>query len=652
MDYFGKKYDRLPGDEKRRKMTGESELIESWKGYMSSDDEVLKKQKDIAQIVPERNFSHLSWLYAISALICLVLAGRMWHLQIVQGAESLEKAEGNMIHVKTNYAPRGVIYDRNGQILAGNKSRYDLKVIPAMLPADSEQRLANYNEIASILDMESSQLRDETEKDGLAVWSEELLKEDLDRNQALVFETRNFPGFFIEDVAVRNYLCDEACAHVLGYTGKVSPEELASSKDYQPIDQVGRSGLESFYEDNLRGENGAEYRVVDATGQVINVLTPKSSRPGYNLITTLDEKLQQTAYEELMSQMTRDGVTGGAVVVTNPNNGEILSLVSAPSYSDNKMVTGLSTDDYNNLMNDEKLPLFNRAISGEYPPGSTFKIVTATGILEEGLAGRYDIVDDEGTLRVQNIYDPDIVYIFYSWDHSGLGQVNVVDALRKSSDIFFYVYGGGYQDIEGLGIDRLKLYAEKFMLNNTLGIDLDGERGGFIPTPAWKKNTFDENWYLGDDYNAAIGQGDILATPLQVNAYTSAIANGGTIYRPHILQEIVDNQGSQIMKISPNIAKSDIAGLETIDVIREGLRAAVTDGTAKLLNDAVVTVAGKTGTAQYANNEKEHAWFTCYAPFDKPEIAVTVLIEGGGEGSTYAAPIALKIINQYFGEKT
>jgi len=651
MDYFGNKYDLLPGDDKRRKMAGENDFIESWKGYMSSEDEVLKNQKDIAQIVPERNFANLNWLYGVTLLICLVLGGRMWQLQIVKGAESLERAEGNMIHVKTNYAPRGVIYDRNGQILAGNKSRYDLKVIPAMLPDDNNQRLDNYNEIAKILGTESSQIRDDTEKDGLQVWDEVVLQENLDREAALVFKTHSFPGFFIENVSMRDYVCDEQCSHFLGYTGKVSEDELASSKNYQPIDQVGRSGLESFYEDELRGENGAEYRVVDATGQVINVLTPRESAAGYNVVTTIDFDLQQLAYQELMQELERSEVTGGAVVVSDPASGEIITLASAPSFSSNQMIGGLSADEYEQLLNNEKLPLFNRAISGEYPPGSTFKIVTATGILEEGLADRYDTVNDEGVLRIQNIYDPDIVYLFYSWDRSGLGVVDVVGALKKSSDIYFFVFGGGYEDTEGLGIDRLNNYAEKFMLSNTLGIDLSGERAGFIPTPEWKLNVIGEEWYLGDDYNAAIGQGDILATPLQVNAYTAAIANGGAIYRPHLLQKIVDSQGSEIMIFQPTKAKDNIMSEETLNIIREGMRAVVTDGTAKLLNEAVVPVAGKTGTAQYANNEKEHAWFTCYAPYDNPQIAVTVLVEGGGEGSSAAAPIALNLINQYFSEE-
>jgi len=649
LDIFGQQYDRLPGDEKKRKIHPNLQIIESWEGNLASEDQLLKKQKDISQLVPDRKFSHLYYFYALTVLFGLVLFGRLWQLQIVKGEESLKTAEGNIIHVKTTYAPRGVLYDRHGEIITGNTSRYDLKVIPAMLPEDDRDRYHYYQEINNIINLGETNLRDLIEQEGLYNWNEIVVVKNLDRDQALVLKTKNLPGFFVENISSRLYYCDSECAHVLGYTGQVTPEQLTDNDDYQPIDQVGKSGLELYYENELKGKNGAEYQMVDATGQITNILTPKNSEPGNNLITTLDSQLQKTAYQQLMATIDKNpAATGGAVVVSDPNNGEILALVSAPSFSSNQMSTGLTQAEYDALLNDEKLPLFNRSITGEYPPGSTFKIVTASGILSENLATPAQTVIDEGSIRIVNKYDPSIIYIFWGWDHAGLGPVNIVDALALSSDIYFYIFGGGYEDIEGLGIDRLQKYAEKYMISKTLGIDLLGESPGFIPTPDWKLATKGEEWYLGDDYNTAIGQGDILTTPLQINAVTAAIANGGNIYRPHLIKSITDADGQSKLTTQPEVISQNIISSDNIAIIRQGLENVVTNGTAKIMQSAPVSVAGKTGTAQYANNEKEHAWFTCYAPADNPQIAVTVFVEGGGEGSDAAAPIALEIINSYF----
>ncbi len=648
MDFFGNKYNSLPGDEKKRVIKKNWQEIDSWEGNLSSDDKLLSNQKDISEIVPERNFINLSVIYAVGIVLFLILGVRLWQLQIVKGAESLEKAEGNIIHIKTTYAPRGVIYDRNENILAGNEARYDMLVVPALMDKNTEEKYDNYRSIAEILGIETTKVREVVEAEGVNNWNEVVIAKNIPREQALLFKTRNIPGFFVEDIASRKYYCNEECAHVIGYTGQVSEDELAKDDQYQPIDQVGRSGLESYYESELKGVNGADYRIVDAAGRTVSVLTPRDSLPGENLVTTLDVDLQKMAYEEIKAKIGQGDTTGGAVVISNPNTGEIITLASAPSFSAEQMSQGISEEDYAALLNDKNLPLFNRAIAGEYPPGSTFKIVTASAILSEKVAGIDDYVVDTGSLRIVNKYDPNIVYVFWGWNHSGLGSVNVVDALALSSDIYFYIYGGGYEDKVGLGIDRLKAYAEKYMLSKKLGIDIDGERPGFIPTPDWKNNTFGEEWYLGDDYNTAIGQGDILATPLQVNFYTAAIANGGKIYRPHLMQRLVDKDKKTIMEIQPELLKDNIIDMENIGIIRTGLEAVTDNGTAKILQSAIVKVAGKTGTAQFDNNTKEHAWYTCYAPVDNPQIAVTVMAEGGGEGSDAAAPIALKLINKYF----
>lgn len=652
MDIFGEKYNYLPGDEKKRKLNANMQIIDSWEGNLSSEDLLLKNQRDISELVPERKMSHLKWLYLITIMLFLVLTARLWQLQIVQGAESLKKAEGNTIHVKTVYAPRGVIYDRQGKIIAGNVSRYDLKVVPALLPDDKSLREKNYLKLSSIANIDPKQLIDQIDKEGISSWHEIIIAKNLERNIALVLKTKNFPGFSIENISSRNYYCDQECSHFIGYTGQVSSEELEKNESYQAIDQVGRAGLESYYEKQLKGTNGAEYRIVDASGQTTSVLTPKQSKSGNNLTVTVDNDLQKLAYDKLSEISSKNNqVTGGALVATNPNNGEIISLVSFPSFSANKFTNGLTQEEYDVFLKDEKLPLFDRTISGEYPPGSTFKIITSAAILNEKITSPDTYIVDQGSIRIVNKYDPSIIYIFYSWDHAGLGRVNMVDALALSSDIYFYIFGGGFEDYNGLGIKKLQQNAEKFMISKTLGIDLYGERPGFIPTPEWKQKVKNEEWYLGDDYNAAIGQGDILATPLQVNAYTSAIANGGQIYKPHLLREITDSSGKKIITAQPEVISSKIITPENLAIIKQGMEEVVSRGTAKMMQSASVKVAGKTGTAQYANNTKEHAWFTCYAPADNPQIALTVFVEGGGEGSESAVPIALEYLNYYFSHK-
>ncbi len=649
MDYFGRKYDRLPGDNKRRNINPNQQEIESWEGNLSSTDKLLQTKKELSEVLPDRNFTWQYLAQLFSILLLLILGARLWQLQVIKGAESLKKAEGNIIHVKTNYAPRGVIYDRQGNIIAGNTSRYDLKVIPALLPDNNSQRLTIYQDISSITSISVSDISRLVEKDGLKNWNELLIAKNLDRDKSLLIKSKTIPGFFVQTISSRQYYCDQECAHFLGYTGLVDQDTLNSDEKYQPIDQVGKSGLEIYYEKELKGTNGAEYRIVDATGKIIQTLTPKESSAGNNLYTTIDSDLQKFVFQRLQDKLSSiPKATGASVVISDPNTGQILSLVNYPSFSINQMTKGLTQAEYDSLLNDEKLPLFNRAISGEYPPGSTFKIVTATAILAEKIADINTFINDQGSLKIVNKYDPSIIYIFYSWDHAGLGAVNVVKALSLSSDIYFYIFGGGYEEYQGLGIEKLIKYAEKYMLSKTLGIDLSGERAGFVPYPSWKQKTKNEQWYLGDDYNTAIGQGDILVTPLQVNAYTEAIANGGKIYRPHLLQTIKTSDGKIKLNINPEVISDNILEQNDLQIIRQGLEEVVTDGTAKFMQNAIVKVAGKTGTAQFNNNEKEHAWFTCYAPADNPQIAITVFVEGGGEGSDTAAPIALDIVNYYF----
>jgi penicillin-binding protein 2 len=318
-------------------------------------------------------------------------------------------------------------------------------------------------------------------------------------------------------------------------------------------------------------------------------------------------------------------------VVQDVKNGEILALVSWPSFDPTPFATGISESEYQKLLTDPRRPLFNRAISASFPPGSTFKLVTATAALEEKVITPSTLIDDKGFIAVGS-------FIFKGWAPEGLGLVNLETAIAKSSDIYFYTVGGGYGSQRGVGVEKLADWARRLGLGAETGIDLVGEVSGLVPDEEWKLAARGEPWYIGNTYHMSIGQGDVLVTPLQLNNLVVAIANGGTLFKPFLVKDV-----------PPEILRADVASAETLDLVRQGMRAAASPGgTAYPVYDFKVAVAGKTGTSETGGKEKTHAWFTCFAPFESPEIAVTVFLEEGGEGSHDTAPVARQILENYF----
>lgn len=456
----------------------------------------------------------------------------------------------------------------------------------------------------------------------------------------------------------RNYLYGEAMAHVLGYLGEISQEELNHCQtvrdcQYQAGNIVGQVGIEKQYDDRLRGTDGGDLIEKDANGQVIRQIGSKEPVAGQNLTLTLDAGLQRQAYQ-LLTKISQDSEyvgEGGAIIISQPQTGEILALVSSPGFDPNlfSIFSEESIDQKQKekekkiaeVLNDKQLPMFNRAVGGEYPPGSTFKIVTAVAGLEEGKIDANTQVEDTGEIKIG-------LYRFSNWYFNQYGKtegiIGLVRAIARSNDIFFYKVG------EWLGITSLSEWARYFGLGFKTDIDIPGEANGLMPDPQWKQEYKGESWYLGDTYISAIGQGDILMTPLQVNQMTSIIASGGQWCQPHLLKDLEiseDESSSACQKLDIND--------QTLDLLTEGMKqVAETGGTAfPLFNFKVkgklIEIAAKTGTAEFGDvNDKTHAWLTAFAPAKEPQLVMTVLLEAAGEGSYQAAPVAKELLEYWF----
>lgn len=522
--------------------------------------------------------------YGILIIGALLLFGRLFELQIIYGARNREVAEGNRIRKIVDPAPRGVILDRNGRELVRNVPLYRIK--------DSSQ----------------------------PEW------QTISREQALKIEAKGEdPDNFRVDIG-RSYIYGPALAHILGYLGELNIQEVSSGKGNSG-DLTGRTGIEEQYNYLLRGVDGGEVYEVNAIGERIREIGKSQPIPGKNLHLTIDAQLSGVAFQALEGKP-------GAVVVTNAKNGQVLALVSSPSFDPQNITP--------EVLNDATMPMFNRAISGLYPPGSTFKIVTGTAGLQEGKIDENTLYEDKGFIQVGTFNYNNWYYTQYGRTE---GQINLIKAFQRSTDTFFYKVG------EWVGPDKLAFWAKEYGLGQETGLDIPGEVAGLVPDPEWKERVIGERWFLGNTYHFAIGQGDLLTTPLQINMMTGVVANGGKLCRPRILgQENKGEEECQDLKIKP----------ENLKLIAEGMKEVCsTGGTAFPFFNFKPQVACKTGTAEFGplvNGKREtHAWLTAFAPFDsfdsaqdKPEIVVTVLVEGGGEGSYVAAPIAKKVIEEWF----
>lgn len=570
--------------------------------------------------------------YIIITLVIGVLFFRSFYLQIILGEKNREKAEGNRLRIRITKAPRGIIFDRRKVPLVKNIGAFSVEVYPADLPTKKEDRFYLYQRLAGILNIPLSEIE---KVEGRRNYQDPVtLKDDLPLEEAILLESKlmNVPAVKIVKKPVREYPPKElALGHILGYVGE----------------KGGEAGIESVYEEDLKGEDGKQTIEVDALGQIRRILASTPPRSGNSLMLSLDLGLQEQMSKSLSAMMEKTKSKAAVGIAADPKTGEILALVSLPSYDNNLFAKGMNQKDYDKLVKDPHKPLFNRAIAGMYPPGSTIKPVVAAAALNERIINTKKSIFDPGVITIVNQYNPSIFYKFPDWKPGGHGKVDIYKAIEQSCDIFFYALGGGWQDIAGLGEKRLVSWFGKFGLGKKTGIDLTGEKEGFIPTAEWKKKVKKENWYQGDSYHIAIGQGDLLATPIQVLNYTIFFANGGKVYRPHFVTEIQNPEGQTIKKIEPKVMIENIVDKENVEVVRQGMRRVVTSGTARSLGNLPFSVAGKTGTAQNPHGEP-HAWFVSFAPYEDPQIATVVLVENGGEGSSSAVPVTREILEYWY----
>ncbi|MCK5084063.1 MAG: penicillin-binding protein 2 [Candidatus Pacebacteria bacterium] len=605
-------------------------------------DSVARKDSNLEIPLGVKNIKTVKKLFFL-VLLALVLQSA--YLQIIKGGHYTEISENNYKRVVAVKSPRGIIYDRNNKQIVFNVPIFDLVIIPYDFLKDKDRIKEKIKKLSLIIEMKEDDLTEKINKADRFSHQSFLILENIEKDEALILEEeiKKIDGVKLEKNAIRNYIDSKYISNIIGYSGRINEKELNVNSGYLLTDTIGKDGLELFYEKQLRGEYGKEEIEVDSFGEKTRTINKEAPVSGNNLILNVDIELQKKIYDELEKIIERlETEAGASVVAINPKNGAVLALVNFPSYDNNLFAKGISSDDYNKLLADKTNPLLNKAIAGQYPPGSTFKPLIGVAALQEGIISPQRKIFASGAIYVGSYSYPD-------WKVHGL--VDLKKAIAQSCNVYFYTVGGGHGNIEGLGIDRIKKYANLFGLGNISGIDIPGEIKGLTPDKKWKEETKNEKWYIGDTYHVSIGQGDVLATPLQIANYTAVIANGGKLFQPQIVDKIIDSDGKIIEDIDPKIIKEGFVDLENIKWVQKGMRENVISGSGIALRNLPIEVAGKTGTAQYFGNQKTHAWYIAYAPYDDPEIALAVIIEGGGEGHAAAVPVAKEVLDWYFGDR-
>jgi penicillin-binding protein 2 len=652
----------------------------------------------------------------VIAAAFLALAARIYVIQFVNREQYLGQAAENRFDEVSIPATRGIVVDRNGVQLAVNTASANVAVTPALLPEDSAQELLVLERLAGLLGIpfqgelntvdergipEQSLLEMVREGESIAPYKAVIVARDIDHETArmLISEHDSFPGVEVEWVSVRQYPTGALTSHLIGYMGPI-PEDRADEFEAQGYvldrDRIGYDGIEFSLQDLLAGQPGSQIVERDVAGEIVRTVGDSvAPQDGYSVRLTLDVELQRAAQEALVDMIDQlkeqnpdnpIGYDRGVVIASNPRTGEILAMVSWPTYDNSRFARAIDYPYYAQVSQDPLRPLFNQAVNSLYPPGSIFKLITATAVLEENVVSPDYRIFDPGEIQLENRYypnDPGQAQTFVCWLEQGHGEVDMLHAIAWSCDVYFYKVGGGYKEEvpEGLGILRLGEWMRIFGLGQQTGIELAGENEGFIPDPTWKRRVWGENWSTGDTYNSAFGQGYILTTPLQMMTVLNTIINNGMQPRPTLIREVVDQDGQVVAGFEPEYV--DIRDRieeywqeaygepypgtldETMRLVQEGMRAAVTieGGTALPAQDdylPYVPIAGKTGTAEFCDNIAAaldqcvpgnwpaHAWFLSYAPYGNPEIAVLAFIYNGGEGSSIALPVASQVMDAYF----
>jgi penicillin-binding protein 2 len=588
-------------------------------------------------------------LFIIVSVALSLLVIRLWYLQVIKGDELRQRSENNSVRLRKIKPMRGLIMDKDRRVLVDNQPSYDIVFIPNRtkdIRKVIEKIKALYTERSLKFQVLTSP------SDRVKPFVPVLLERNISMEKLAVVETHalELPGVVTEVTPVREYLNGEMTAQIIGFTGEVSREELDRNIALHLTqgDMIGKFGIEKFLDDHLRGKNGAEQVEVNVAGKEVRSLGRIPAEPGDNVILTINSALQEAAW-------TAIGNRAGAVAVLDPRNGAVLALVSSPSFDPNLFNGGISFDDWENLSNNPQHPMENRSISGQYPPGSTYKPVVAAAALEEGL------ITPESTFYCNGAFELGD-RTFRCWQEKGHGNVNLHRAIVESCDVYFYNLG------KMLGVDRIANYARAFGLGAPSGIDLNREKGGLIPTKQWKLSRLRQSWQMGETISLAIGQGYNLVTPIQLANVYAALANGGTVYRPRLVKQLESSDGHVVKVFQPEKQGVLPVRPQTIALINQALWGVVNEkgGTGYILKREEQDVAGKTGTSQVIGlpqdakarkakrvsaDFRDHALFVCFAPYRNPEIVVAVILENAGHGGAVAAPVARKVIDTYFALK-
>ncbi len=670
----------------------------------------------------------------IIVLVLVLLLYRVYWLQRTQGDELQTLAEENQLARLRIDAARGVMFDRHGRPLAINEPSFNVTITPAFLPdspveqqaifqrlsvltgvpvtntikqqelveAADPAMLSTYSRLADLYGVPADETLDATgivpslpdsiegiiERYSFAPYLPAPIISNIPITLAYRIEQESIflPGVRVIEEPIRQYPSGELTSHIMGYMGPI-PNENWLDLGYERDDRVGWAGLESSMEIEMAGTKGERQIEQDWTGRELRQIGPTiDPQAGLNLHLTLDIDLQEEAFEILQDVMelrreTPDPFTGqlveveqGVVVALDPSTGEILAMVNIPTFDNNQFSTEVPVEYYLGLARNDYTPLVNHAISGQYPPGSTFKLVPASGALQEGVVSPNRLLFDPGEITIPNRFapnDPGRAQTFVCWFREGHEYMNMITGISNSCDVYFYKISGGFnqdgETVDGLGVDRLHEYADQFGFGRVQGIELPLEAPGNNPSQAWKRQTQGEPWSTGDDYNMGIGQGFVTSTPMQVAQMAAIVANGGFLYRPTIIHHITDENGEVIQPFEPEVLNSVDVDRQWLDIVAEGMRRVNLEGGTgtsyvEWLDEFGITSAGKTGTAEYCDNIaikrrwcKEgqilptHSWYVGYAPFENPEIVVVAFIFNGGEGSQWAAPVVRDVMAAYFG---
>ena len=567
------------------------------------------------------------------------------YLSVGQGSQFKNLAEANAQRVHQMGASRGEILSADGEVLAYSEIVFNLSINPSRTSEEDVDKIATLLS-DNFSDFPYSYLHERITTAKERDLGELLLIKNLSEEEVsdIKHTLEDFPSLSLSERPLRVYPYGNLFSHLLGYTASVTPEELDKYTGYTLSDNIGKKGIEYYFEKILKGKKGLFAKFVSATGDVTQEKILRPVEKGASVELTLDTHLQAETHRILNEALRTYGVDSAAAVVMDPNTGNILAMVSLPDFDPNHFSRGLTTEQVGVYFEDPDKPLFDRVTAGEYATGSVIKPLIGASALDEGIISPNKIINTHGYITVPSVYDPSVIYRFNDWKNHG--PVDMRQAIAVSSNVYFYTIGGGFEEQKGLGIERIAEYLSKFGWGDKLGINFSSEEEGLVPTPEWKRKTKGERWSIGDTYNVSIGQGDVLATPLQVTAATSVFANGGTLYRPNAIAGIYTQDGIIQEYKNSDIINDNFLTQNSIQVVREGMRRAVLVGSSVYLRQIPVPVAGKTGTAQTSGIEN-NAWYTGFAPYEDPEITVTVLLEEG-QTSNNSVRVASQIFHAYF----